>query len=382
MRKDIKIAIIGGGIGGLTTAICLEYFGFKNYTVYEQAKEFKEIGAAISLWPNALKVYKKIGIYNQLTTNWGEINSAFIKTNKGLVLTKTTPKYDLPLVCIHRAHLHNTLLDNISKEKLRSNHKLIQINVAEKKTKLKFENGTNIDADLIIGADGINSIIRNFILKDGKPIYRGYNIWRGVAKLKDIPTGYSSETWGKGKRVGIVPIKDNTFGWWATLNEDENAIDEPENTLNKLTTIFGEWHQPIPQLFKNSTEIIKSKIGDRPPTRGWHQEKIVLVGDAAHPTTPNLGQGACMSIEGAFLLSKCISNFNDCKTAFGKYENYHFKRSSDVVKQSLQNGKLGQLNNNIAIKARNTMIKSLPEKLALKMLDKFFDYDVTSIEIN
>ncbi len=382
MEKDIKIAIVGGGIGGLTTALCLEHFGFKNYQVYEQAEEFKEIGAAISLFPNALNVYKELAIINQLSNKWGEINTAYIKTDAGKTLTKAQPKYDLPLVCIHRADIHSVLLENIPKEKLQSNYKLKELQTKENKSTLHFENGKVIDADIIIGADGINSIVRKDVINDGAPIFRGYNIWRGVTKLNDVPTGYSSETWGEGKRVGIVPIKDNMFGWWVTRNEEEGQTDEPQGTLKKLLENFGEWHQPIPQLFENSSTIIKSKIGDRLPTKGWHKENVVLIGDAAHPTTPNLGQGACMAIEGVYLLAKCMSQFDDYKTAFSKYESLHYKRSSDVVKQSLQNGKLGQLENKVAIKARNTLMKSLPEKLALRMIDKFFNYDVTSIDIN
>lgn len=383
MDKNIRIAIIGGGIGGLTTALCLEYFGFNNYSIYEQAKEFKEVGAAISLWPNALKVYQKIGIYNQLTNKWGEISAGYIKTDTGKVLSKTIPEYDLPLVCIHRADLHSILLNNISKEKLYSNYRLKRFNAKQHITTLHFENDEKVDAELIIGADGINSTVRKFLINDGKPIFRGYNIWRGVAHLKDIPTGYSSETWGKGKRIGIVPIRDNMFGWWATINEKENQTDEPTGSAEKLSTLFSEWHQPIPQLFNNSLEIIKNKIGDRLPTKGWYKNNIVLVGDAAHPTTPNLGQGACMAIEGAFLLSKCLNCFNNNFTkAFNQYENLHFNRSSAVIKQSLQNGKIGQLENSIAIKTRNILIKSIPEKFVLKMLDKFFDYDVTSVKID
>ncbi len=381
MNKDINIAIIGGGIGGLTTALCLEYYGFKNYTIYEQAKEFKEVGAAISLWPNALHVYKEIDIYDDLTTKWGEMKSGYIKTDTGEILTHTKPKYDLPLVCIHRADLHSTLLKKIPQERLIPFHKLEKITQRSGITKILFKNGIEIEPDIIIGADGINSTVRKYIINDGSPIYRGYNIWRGIATLKDTPSGYSSETWGNGKRVGIVPIKDNKFGWWATINENENITETPQEMLKKLTEQFGNWHEPIPQLFESSAEIIKNKIGDRIPTKGWSKDNLVLLGDAAHPTTPNLGQGACMAIEGAFILSKCFAHFDDYSKAFKQYENLHYKRSAEIVKQSLQNGKMGQLENIIAVKSRNLLIKSMPPKLAMKMLDKFFGYNVTKIDI-
>lgn len=281
------------------------------------------------------------------------------------------------MVCIHRAHLHQILLDQIPQSKLKANSKIVGF----KSTKAHFENGITVDADIIIGADGINSSIRKYVINDAKPIFRGYNIWRGIAQLNQVPMGYGSETWGKGKRVGIVPIKDNKFGWWATNNESENETDEPNGTLEKLKELFRDWHDPIPMLFENSPEIIKNKIGDRKPTKGWHKDNYVLLGDAAHPTTPNLGQGACMAIEGAYLLAKCLSQKEKYQEAFIKYEELHYKRSTSVTKQSLQNGKIGQLDNPIAMNLRNAAIKALPSSIALKMLDQYFGYDVTATKI-
>lgn len=381
MNREKKIAIVGGGIGGLTTALCLEHFGFKNYSIYEQASEFKEIGAAVSLWPNALRVYQKLGIYADLEPQWGEIHSAFIKTDTGKVLGTSTPKYELPLVCIHRADLHSTLLKRLDSQKLYARHKLQSLMPIGENVQLEFEQGRQVEADVVIGADGIRSVVRQVLINDGLPTFRGYNIWRGIAHLEGVPAGYSSETWGKGQRVGIVPIKDNKFGWWATANEAEGQDDRPHGALNKLKGLFGSWHEPIPQLFENSPEIMKNKIGDREPVKSWFQGNTVLMGDAAHPTTPNLGQGACMAIEGAFLLAKCMGHFESSHEAFARYQDLHYHRSSSVVKQSLQNGKMGQLENGAAIKARNTMIKALPEKLLLKMLDKYFAFDVRRVKV-
>jgi 2-polyprenyl-6-methoxyphenol hydroxylase-like FAD-dependent oxidoreductase len=381
MNETTEIAIIGGGIGGLTTAICLEHFGITNYKVYEQALEFREVGAAISLWPNALQVYKAIGLMDKLSPHWGAFSKAYIKTNKGKILSTAVPNYQLPAVCIHRAHLLETLLQNVPKNKLFTDYKLAKTVDKANGVQIEFANGKRVDADIVIGADGINSVLRQEIIGDGAPIYRGYNIWRGIACLPEMPSGYGSETWGKGARVGIVPIKDELFGWWATLNEPKDQSDEPEGTLLKLKQHFGDWHQPIPLLFDRSEKIIKNPLGDRKPHKGWHKGHRVLMGDAAHATTPNLGQGACMTIEGAYLLAKCLAHYNEPTKAFTRYENLHYKRSSDVIKQSLQNGKMGQLENAAAIKARNSMFFAMPDKLAMNVLDKYFGYDVTQTAI-
>ncbi|MEL6133626.1 MAG: FAD-dependent monooxygenase [Bacteroidota bacterium] len=382
MDKDIKIGIVGGGIGGLTTALCLEHFGFHNYIVYEQAPAFEEVGAAVSLWPNALYVYQQIGLYEQLSTQWGEIKAAYVKTDTGKVLSETIPQYDLPLVCIHRADLLNTLLSCVTAHKLRSDHRLQEVQLGQQQSKLIFDQGHEATVDVVIGADGIHSKVRQQLINDGPPIFRGYNVWRGIAELENVPTGYTSETWGKGSRIGIVPIKDHKFGWWATLNEGEDQPDGPQGAQEKLLEAFGDWHHPIPQLFEKSPKIIKNKVGDRVPITSWYHANAVLIGDAAHPTTPNLGQGACMAIEGAFLLSKCLDQLDSMQEAFQAYQNLHLKRTTEIVKQSLQSGKIGQLENQMAIKARNAVISHMPRKIVMRMMDRFFGYNVTQVKVS
>ena len=381
IKKKTKIGIVGGGIGGLTAALSLEHFGFTNYEIYEQAPELKEVGAAISVWPNALRVFKKIGIYENLSQHWGEISEAFIKTDKGKVLSSFKPSYDLPAVCMHRANLHSILCKKIPETKLFRDHPLERFEQFEQgPVTLHFRNGLQKEVDILIGADGIHSATRQQIVGDGKPIFRGYNIWRGVAEL-DVPQGYASETWGEGARVGIVPIKEHTFGWWATLNEAQDQGNDPEEHKEKLKRTFGNWHPPIPDLFESSPNIIKNALYDRLPRKGWSRGKVVLLGDAAHPTTPNLGQGGCMAIEGAYLLSNCLATYDSVPQAFERYEHLHFPRTKAVVKESLMNGQVGQVENSLLISLRNQLIRSLPSKATAKMLDKYFSYDVTKVEV-
>ena len=154
--------------------------------------------------------------------------------------------------------------------------------------------------DAVVGADGIHSVVRKHIINDGEPIFRGYNIWRGIVEI-NFDIGYGSETFGKGKRVGIVPIKDGVYGWWATCNEKFMQDDKPETPKEKLNRLFGDWHYPIAELINNTDHILKNSIIDRKPQKGWTNGNTTLLGDAAHPTTPNLGQGGCMAIEGAYI---------------------------------------------------------------------------------
>ncbi len=364
----------------MTAAISLRSFGFA-CDVYERSPEFREVGAAISVWPNALRVYRQLNMLDSVLEKCGELKEAYIKTSSGKILTRTRPAYELPAVCMHRADLLNALLQQLPSENLHAGHELQHFKTNNDNTiALRFKNGRETTYDLLIGADGINSVVRQQLLGDGEPVFRGYNIWRGIAELP-LSQGYGSETLGRGNRIGIVPIRDGLFGWWATANEALGQTDEPEGTLLKLKRIFSDWHDPIPQLFDSSPQIIKNSLVDRVPRRGWSKGNAVLIGDAAHPTTPNLGQGACVAIEGAYLLSRCLAKYGISAQALSTYEALHFPRTKYINKNSLLVGQLGQWQNPVAASLRNLIFYLQPEKASLKILDKYFNYDVTQIPV-
>ncbi|KAA6440949.1 NAD(P)-binding protein [Dyadobacter flavalbus] len=377
--KDKEIAIIGGGIAGLTFAICLKNNGYKCH-IFEKKPAFKEIGAAISVFPNALRVFQAEKIMREIIASGGEITKIFMKTDKGRILAKSEPKYELPAICIHRADLHSILLKNTPAE-LHANHDLKSLqNLNNGKVRLAFTNGFTKEFDAVIGADGIHSVVRQFLIDDGKPVFRGYNIWRGVIDT-NFDIGYASETYGKGKRVGIVPIKNGKYGWWATCNEALSEDDQPEGTKKKLQRLFGDWHYPIPDLISSTENIIKNSLSDRIPVKGWTKGNITLLGDAAHPTTPNLGQGGCLAIEGAYILANAIKKYGITQKAFQIYEELQFPRAKLIVETSLKVGEMGQIENSAAVFFRNLALKFTPSSVSLKMIDKFFSYDVTELKI-
>lgn len=373
-----KIAIIGGGIAGLTFARCISD-DYETH-IFEKKQEFGEVGAAISVFPNALCVMDEIGLLDSILSTSGKFENVYLKTDKGNILSKSTPKSDYPVVCIHRANLHKILLSDINAHLHIDSGVKKLTNLNNGQVEIIFENGKSSVFDAVIGADGIHSIVRKNIINDGDPIFRGYNIWRGVVKT-NFDIGYASETYGKGKRVGIVPIKDGVYGWWATYNEGFLKDDEPEGTKQKLKRLFGNWHYPIPELIENTENILKNSLSDRIPHKGWTKGNITLIGDAAHPTTPNLGQGGCMAIEGAYLLAKCINKYGLSSKAYEIYEKYQFPRSKEIINESLKLGKMGQITNPILITLRNFFFKIIPSRVAMKMIDKYFSYRVTELKI-
>ncbi len=374
-----KLAIIGGGIAGLTFARCLSNNDYEIH-IFEKKQEFGEVGAAISVFPNALCVMDEIGLLDAILKTSGKFENVYLKTAKGSILSKSTPKSDYPVICIHRADLHSILLTDINAHLHIARGVNHLTNLENGQVEVVFEDGDSSVFDAVIGADGIHSVARKQIINDGNPIFRGYNIWRGVVKTT-FDIGYASETYGKGQRVGIVPIKDGVYGWWATYNEAFLQDDSPEGTKQKLKRLFGDWHDPIPELIENTENILKNSLSDRVPHKGWTKGNITLIGDAAHPTTPNLGQGGCMAIEGAYLLAKCINKYGLSPKSYDIYEKYQFPRSKEIINESLKLGKIGQISNPFLIALRNSFFKMIPSSIAMKMIDKYFSYRVTELKI-
>lgn len=379
MNSRKQIAVIGGGIAGLTFAHCLANEEFDIH-IFEKKQSFGEVGAAISVFPNALCVMDALGLLEEILQNSGHIQNVYLKTHTGSILSKSQPGGEYPVICIHRADLHRILLANVQ-AKLYTGYAIKSFaNQSNGQINITFENGEVKTFDALIGADGIHSVVRQHIINDGKPIFRGYNIWRGVVKTT-FDIGYGSETYGQGQRVGIVPIKDGVYGWWATCNETYMQDDKPEDTKAKLKRLFGSWHYPIPELIEQTEHILKNSLTDRVPTKGWSKGSATLLGDAAHPTTPNLGQGGCMAIEGAYILAKAIQKYGLTEKAFNRYEELQFPRAKMIINESLKIGKIGQLSNPALIALRNFAFKIIPSSLAMKMLDKYFSYRVTKVKI-
>lgn len=157
--------------------------------------------------------------------------------------------------------------------------------------------------------------------------------------------------------------------------------DEPEGSKNKLLRLFGDWHDPIPELMANTEHIIKNALADREHVRGWSKGQATLLGDAAHPTTPNLGQGGCMAMEGAYTLAKAIERYGLGPQAFQRYEDLHFPRAKRIVLESRRLGVIGQLSQPLLIALRNLAFRCTPSSLAMKLMSKYFEYRVTKLEV-
>ncbi len=368
-----KISIIGAGIGGLTSALLLKSDGF-DVKIFESANEIKPVGAGIIMANNAMQIFKKIGIDKKIQTLGNKVNHvnithADLKIISAVSLDVFEKKYGVYNVAIHRADLQNTLAEALGFEHINLNKRLRQINQDEI-IKLSFEDSSIENTDILIGADGINSVVRkelaiNANIRDTKQL-----CWRGIAEM-ELPEPYSNtaiEAWGKGKRFGFVKISESKVYWFAVINENLNNSDD-------LTKLFKEFHFLVLNIISKTPKekIHFSRIIDLKPFSGWHRNNICLLGDAAHATTPNLGQGACQAVEDAYALSKAIHRSPSIEKAFLHYEKIRIKKAHQVVNTSWVLGKISHFENPLLSGFRNWFFSSISEKANHKQMDKIFD---------
>jgi 2-polyprenyl-6-methoxyphenol hydroxylase-like FAD-dependent oxidoreductase len=366
MKKTF--AIVGGGIGGLTLAIALQRKGY-DVRVFENAAVVKPLGAGLVLAANAIKAFEKIGISEDVI-NAGKILKALcIKDQNGAVLStsdaeKLTAKLGIVnTFAIHRADLHHVLLGHLKDGTVQLNKGCVNFLHDGEKVLLQFHDGSSALADYVIACDGIHSAIRKKLLPDTYPRYSGYTCWRAV--VDNIPAGINmnetSESWGPGKRFGIVPLSNNRIYWFACVNARENDPKMRMKTKDDLVEIFSNFHFPVREILKNTNnkQLIWNDIIDIKPLNKFAFGKIVLMGDAAHATTPNMGQGACMAVEDAVIMVSCLDKF-PAEEAFIEFEKRRISRTTKIVNQSWRIGKVAQLENRLLITFRNFALKHTP----------------------
>ncbi|MDQ4121466.1 MAG: FAD-dependent monooxygenase [Acidobacteriota bacterium] len=378
MTTKPKILIVGAGIGGLATAIALRQAGFDT-AIYENAPVLRGIGAGITLWSNATAVLEKLGLLEEAVSKSAVFKYGRLLNERGELLQQvSTGNYPTPAICIHRADLIDLLKRKCSQETIHLGKTFEHFEQDETGVTAFFADGTSAKGGILIGADGIHSRVRSQIKGDAKPIYRGYAVWRSTIEFDasgldlDSPT----ETFGKGRRVGLVPIGKNRFYWYATNNQPENSILPPEQRKAQLLEFFQDWHAPIPQIIAatDAEDILHNDCYDRLPEPGWSQGRVCLIGDAAHPTTPNLGQGGCMALEDAVVLTKCLQNSAEPSEAFREFEAQRFPRTKFITERSLMLGKVGQWQNPLAVFVRNTLTRLTPKKSLEKNFEPIYSF--------
>ena len=322
-KTSFKISIIGAGIGGLTTGIALQTKGF-NPEIFEAASLLKPVGAGIILAPNAMKVYQHLGLYDEILAAGNKLNDLNITDHLLKPVMKNNLKAweqetGISAVAVSRSNLQEILLKAVGPKKVNLNKKVKTYYSTNKKVEVKFEDSTELHTDVLIGADGINSAIRRKMFPEINLRQAGQWCWRGICDLK-LPDEFSQglfELWGAGARFGFVQINNSQIYWYALTNKN---IISKDSSLTALKVVFNRF-DPIVSKVLAATEgsnVIYGPIQDIKPLHTWFSNNVCLIGDAAHPTTPNLGQGACQAIEDAYLLAELFSSEDSVPECFAK----------------------------------------------------------------
>ncbi|BCL39730.1 FAD-dependent monooxygenase [Nostoc sp. MS1] len=356
-----KVIIIGGGIGGAATALSLYRAGIEP-VVYERTKQLREVGAGIALWANATHILKQLGLLAQALEVGCVITNYQFNSQSGKELVNITlDNYELPVIGIHRAKLHQLLWCNVSADKFILGETLERFEHQNNRVVAYFRSGLAVEADALIGADGLHSRVRAAILGLEPPIYRNFQTWRGLTNRvpKDYRPGYIHEFLGRGKAFGFMMLGEEKMYWYAAAKSSIKQSNTPVCFSKQLETMYQDWPRAIPELIA-ATEpmnILTTDLYDRPPKQPWSQRNITLLGDAAHPMLPTMGQGACTALEDAYVIAQCLQLHTDPSIAFKHYESARFPRTKMIVEQSLHSAKMGELKHPLTVGLRNLVMK-------------------------
>lgn len=336
--------IVGAGIGGLTTAIALAQKGI-NVKIFERANEIKEVGAGIWVAPNGMKVFEKLGIVQEIINSGKilkKISVVDLEYNPISTINENDfkPKHKYGTVAIHRATLQNILTSYIPSENIYLNKSFKFYQQTEKSVIATFEDGTTEEADFLINADGIKSNARLQMHSTLNLRYSGQTCWRFTTSI-DLPKDEEDnmyEVWAnsKGLRVGYSKIDEKRLYVFITNSVKQGGFDNKETLKQDLLKLCEPFSPIVKDLIKsaNENEIIRTDLFDFKPISKWTVGRVALIGDAAHATTPNLGQGACQAIEDAFVIAEQLSSENNIIESFKNFQTKRIRKATFITNTS------------------------------------------------
>ncbi|HEX9019261.1 MAG TPA: FAD-dependent monooxygenase [Anaerolineaceae bacterium] len=380
--KRNQVLVIGAGIGGLSAAIALRQIGYE-VAVYDQASALTEIGAGLTLWANAIKALRKLGI--QETALGGQrITRSDLLDWHGQPLysvdfSQLENEFGAPSIALHRADLQRILLAQLPPGTLQLGMTCTGYRQDTTGVEAQFSNGSTVPGDLLIAADGIGSTIRKQMQPRVQQRYSGYIAWRGVVTYTDpVAQQRVSEAWGCGSRFGVVPIGNGKIYWFATANHPAGQKPSPADRKEELSQRFSGWHTPVEALIAATPQeqILYNDIVDFEPLSSFTDGRVVLLGDAAHATTPNMGQGACQALESSVVLARSLKEEASFQAALQRYERERMPRTSWITNQSWQLGRYGQMEGGFQCSVRDFTIRHLPASTVMDPIRKAVGFSV------
>jgi 2-polyprenyl-6-methoxyphenol hydroxylase-like FAD-dependent oxidoreductase len=341
-----QILVVGAGICGLATAVALQRRGH-DVTVIEERTDTSS-GAGISIWPNALAALDEIGLGDAVRDAGGRVTAGALRWRDGTWLRHPSP-YRLvkalgePLVVIRRSELTKVLSDALADGTMVSGLSARELVTTADGVRVTFADSTTRDASAVIGADGTRSVVARHLNGALADRYVGYTAWRGVADCS-IDPDVAGEVLGPGIEFGHVPLGSDGTYWFATERAPVGQV-APQGELAYLRARFGSWADPIPAVLAatHSDDVLRNDLYDRDQARQWSRGPVVVVGDAAHPMRPHLGQGGCQGLEDAAVLARFADGDADLSAAFARFAAFRRPRVGRMVRESKLIGQIVNL---------------------------------------
>ncbi|MFE1441919.1 FAD-dependent monooxygenase [Streptomyces sp. NPDC058739] len=365
--------VVGGGIGGLAAAVALHRRGWR-VEVLERAPEFTEIGAGISLWPNAFRALGALGLAERVKALGAVETAGGVRDRRGRWLSRTDNtelerRFGHPLAVLHRADLLRALAEALPAECLRPGSEVSAVHEDGPRVVVEHRGGTS-RSDLVVGADGLRSGVRRSLLPDAPgPRYAGYTAWRMVTEPLPGPPVEGAATWGRGERFGYTALPGGRMYCFGTATLPEGTPTGSSEYAEVLRR-FGAWPDPVPALLAAvpADVVLRHDLYELPPLDTFVGGRIALLGDAAHAMTPNLGQGACQALEDAVTLAHCLDTHQDTTAALRAYDLVRRPRAQSVARRSARLGTVGQLAWPPAALLRDTAARLTPVRATLRSM--------------
>jgi salicylate hydroxylase len=357
-QMTCRMAIVGGGLAGLAAANALAHFGIEA-EVFETAPALGEIGAAVNVAPNATRALVAIGLGEKIAAVANSspgIYTRNMQTGEFIEFNdrrKNAARYGAPYYTFHRADLLNALASGLDPRLIHLGHRLVGLEERSESVVLAFANGAKVEAEFVIGADGVRSVIRHALYGQDYPTYSGQMVWRALLNGSEVPREVLEPTghiqWvGPGCHLLAYYIRGEELVNIVTQEDTDKWVEEGWSTRGDPDEMRASFPDPEPRLEKLLSVVTQcSKWGlfTRPLTENWGRGRIQLIGDAAHAMLPNAGQGACQAFEDAYILARCLDGSGDPIVAFEKFRRIRIPRVHAVQRLSLANARFKHMRN-------------------------------------
>ncbi|RAJ58265.1 2-polyprenyl-6-methoxyphenol hydroxylase-like FAD-dependent oxidoreductase [Streptomyces sp. Amel2xB2] len=361
-----KALIVGAGIGGLTLAVALRKVGV-DAEIYERASELRAAGSGLSVMTNALTALDSLGIDLGLDKRGQAVTSFTMKTARGRLikeepLVKVADEIGVPCVCLSRTDLQHALLDALGDTPITLGATATGVETDDSGAVVHFADGTSARGDVVVGADGFNSVVRRQFTGPDEPAEdSGYISWLGIVPFthRRLPPGAVAHYWGKGSGFGLIDIGHGRFYWWGTKNMPEQRSHNWPGGKDEVLRAYSGWAEEVREVIQATPEedIIGVPSRDRAFLESWGEGPVTLLGDAAHPMLTCIGQGAAMAMEDAVVLARTLRGATDLSGALRTYEDLRRERTRMMVVASRKVSDRWHMESRIGRLRRNTALR-------------------------